>query len=91
MGISIATITNVVFTQSFKKEQIVIQSIGRALRLYEGKTKAYIFDIVDIFNRDEYAYRTKDKFKNALYKHWETRFKIYQQHEYPCDSIKIQL
>lgn len=90
-GVSINAITNVIFCQSFKKEQVIIQSIGRALRLHDEKKMAYIFDLVDVFNHDNFVAKTKSKFKNILYNHWEKRLKIYRDEEYPADSIEIQL
>lgn len=90
-GVSIDAITNIIFCQSFKKEQVIVQSIGRALRLKEGKKKAYIFDLVDIFNQDNY---NRDKFKlfqNILYNHWLKRNKIYVEEEYSFDSIEVHL
>lgn len=91
VGISIDTITNIIFTQSFKKAQVIIQSIGRSLRLYEGKNKAYIFDLVDIFNEDEYVVTRKSKFSNILFNHWKKRKKIYDKEDYPFDYININL
>lgn len=90
-GVSISTITNIIFTQSFKKAQVIIQSIGRALRLYTGKNKAYIFDLVDIFNEDEYVVTKKSKFSNILYNHWLKRKKIYDEEDYPYDFVKINM
>lgn len=90
-GVSIKAINNIIFCQSFKKAQVIIQSIGRALRLHPEKKMAYIFDLVDIFNHDDFAARTKSKFKNILYNHWLTRLKIYAEEEYPADSIELQL
>lgn len=90
-GVSIKAINNVLFCQSFKKAQIIVQSIGRALRLHPDKKMAYIFDLVDIFNHDDFSARTKSKFKNILFNHWSQRLKIYAEEEYPCDSIEIQL
>jgi len=90
-GVSIDAITNVIFCQSFKKAQVIIQSIGRALRLHPDKKMAYIFDLVDVFNHDDFSARTKSKFKNILYNHWIQRLKIYAEEEYPTDSIEIQL
>ena len=49
-GVSINAIFNVIFADSFKSEQIIIQSIGRALRLHEEKKTAIIFDLVDVFS-----------------------------------------
>ena len=36
-GINIPTIYNIVFADSFKSDQIIRQSIGRGLRLTEGR------------------------------------------------------
>jgi len=90
-GVSIDAITNVVFCQSFKKEQVVIQSIGRALRLLEGKTKAYIFDLVDIFNQDNYNKQKYRPFQNVLFNHWNKRMKIYTEEDYKFDYLEVQL
>lgn len=90
-GVSIKAINNILFTQSFKKAQVIIQSIGRALRLHPEKKMAYIFDFVDVFNHDNFAAKLKSKFKNILYNHWTQRLKIYADEEYPCDSIELNL
>lgn len=90
-GVSITSITNIIFTQSFKKHQVIIQSIGRALRLHEDKKYAYIFDLVDIFNKDEYVLKKPSKFKNILYSHYQKRLKIYNEEEYPESSMIINL
>lgn len=89
-GVSIKAITYVVFTQSFKKAQVIIQSIGRALRLHPDKVMAYIFDMVDIFRTDSFAKRTRDKFKNVLETHWEKRQQIYLEEEYPCTQLELE-
>lgn len=90
-GLSINAINNIIFTQSFKKEQIIIQSIGRALRLHKDKKMAYVFDMVDIFNRDPYDKYKGKKFKNILLTHWEKRLKIYEDEQYPADFLEIEL
>lgn len=90
-GVSIKAINNIIFTQSFKKEQVIIQSIGRALRLHPDKKFAYIFDLVDVFNHDDFSRRTKSKFKNVLFTHWEKRLRIYCDEEYPTTTLEIQL
>lgn len=90
-GVSINAINNVIFTQSFKKEQIIIQSIGRALRLHKDKKMAYIFDLVDVFNIDNFAHRIKSSFENILKSHWKKRVKIYKDEEYPYDIMEINL
>ncbi len=82
-GVSITSIFNVIFADSFKSEQIVIQSIGRSLRLHEDKKTAVIFDIVDIFDADSK--------RNILYKHFTEREKFYQKRRYPYKITKINL
>lgn len=83
-GVSIKNIHNMIFMESFKSEQIIIQSIGRALRLHKDKDIAIIFDIVDIFD-------DSTKRKNVLYQHYQERKKFYKKREYPCSELKIKL
>jgi len=82
-GVSINAIFNVIFADSFKSEQIIIQSIGRALRLHDDKKKANIFDLVDVFS-------SKDA-TNILYKHFKEREKFYIKRKYPYKITKINL
>ena len=83
VGINIKSITNVIFADSYKSDQKVRQSIGRALRLHKDKEKAIIFDIVDRFHTS---------FKNILYNHYiHRRTEIYKKQQYPFDEIKISL
>ncbi len=81
-GVSINNIFNIIFTDSFKSEQRIIQSIGRALRLFEGKTIANIFDLVDIFEKDPI---------NIFYKQSIERQGFYNERQYPFKIIKINL
>ena len=82
-GVSITAIFNVIFADSFKSEQIIIQSIGRALRLHEDKKTALIFDLVDVFNLENP--------KNMLYKHFLEREKFYNKRKYPYKITKVNL
>lgn len=83
-GVSINAIFNVVFADSAgKSEQIVIQSIGRALRKHDQKKIATIFDIVDVFDPKE--------LNNILYKHFLEREKFYNKRKYPYKIIKMNL
>jgi superfamily II DNA or RNA helicase len=82
-GVSINAIFNVIFADSFKSEQIIIQSIGRALRLHDDKKKANIFDLVDIFDPNNMS--------NILFRHFKEREKFYQKRQYPYKIIKINL
>lgn len=82
-GVNIRSITNVVFMDSYKSDQKIRQSIGRALRLHKDKDKAIIFDLVDRFHT---------AYKNILYNHYLFRKKeIYKKQEYPHDEINISL
>ena len=82
-GVNIKSITNIIFCQSFKSDQIIRQSIGRGLRLHNKKNKLIVFDIVDIFHV---------KFKTTLWKQYESRRdNIYKKQKYPFDELKIRL
>lgn len=82
-GVSINAIFNVIFADSFKSEQIIIQSIGRALRLHSDKKKANIFDLVDVFDINNMS--------NILFRHFKEREKFYIKRQYPYKVIKINL
>lgn len=82
-GVSINAIFNVIFADSFKSEQIIIQSIGRALRLHSDKKKANIFDLVDVFDTNNMS--------NILFRHFKEREKFYIKRQYPYKIIKINL
>lgn len=82
-GISIKALKNIVFCDSFKSPRIVLQSIGRALRLHKDKEngKAIIFDLVDQFH---------SSYKTILYNHYKSRRDdLYKKQEYPFDELKI--
>ncbi len=82
-GVSINAIFNVIFADSFKSEQIIIQSIGRGLRLHSDKDKVNIFDLVDIFDKDD--------LRNALYRHYLEREGFYKKRKYPYKILKVNL
>jgi len=82
-GVSINAIFNVIFADSFKSEQIIIQSIGRGLRLHSEKQKVNIFDLVDVFDKDD--------LNNALYRHYKERETFYVKRKYPFKILKINL
>ena len=83
-GVSVKNLYNVIFMESFKSEQIVIQSIGRILRLHKGKSIAQVFDIVDIFDNQSVK-------KNMLYNHYTIRKSFYDKRKYPYGELKINL
>lgn len=83
VGVSINAIFNVVFADSFKSEQIIIQAIGRSLRLHSDKKKANIFDLVDVFSSRGLV--------NILYRHFREREKFYIKRQYPYKITKFNL
>ena len=78
-GISIKKIHNIFFTESFKSEVIIRQSIGRGLRQHASKDRVVIVDFVDDIRTPEW--------QNYLYKHGKARQKIYKQEKFEY-SIK---
>ena len=82
-GVNIKAITNIIFCDSFKSAQIVMQSIGRGLRLHAEKNKLIVFDLVDIFHPE---------FKTILLRQFESRRdEIYKKQKYPFDELKVKL
>jgi superfamily II DNA or RNA helicase len=81
-GISVKNLEYLILADSSKSEKRIIQSIGRVLRLFEGKSVATIYDLVDIFEKDP---------KNAFYKHYLERQSFYEKREYPYKISKINL
>ena len=86
-GVSIKALNNVLFTESFKSKQIVLQSIGRALRQHAEKILAVVFDLVDIFDAENSVGRNV----GVLHGHYVERKAMYKDEQYPCDEVKINL
>jgi type I site-specific restriction endonuclease len=82
-GISVKNIHNIFLTESYKSEVLIKQSLGRGMRLYDGKEKVNIIDFVD-----DFSWEGKD---NYLIKHSKERIEIYkkEQFEYKIYEIKI--
>jgi superfamily II DNA or RNA helicase len=82
-GISINNIHNVYFVESYKSEKIIRQSIGRGMRLFEGKERTNIIDFVDDFTISKGN-------KNYLMKHGDERVKIYKEQGFPYKKYKVK-
>ena len=80
-GISIKKIHNIFFTESFKSEVIIRQSIGRGLRQHASKDKVLIVDFVDDIRTIEWD--------NYLYKHGKVRQSIYKQEKFEYTVKKV--
>ena len=88
-GISIKKIHNIFLTESFKKDVIIRQSIGRGLRKHESKDTLYIFDFVDDFRYMNKA--TGDNWMNYVYRHGLERRKIYREEKFPYKIHEIKI
>jgi superfamily II DNA or RNA helicase len=86
-GISIKNIHNVFFTESFKSEVIIRQSIGRGLRLHAAKEVVKIYDFID-----DFRYKIDDHdWINYIYRHGMERRKIYKEEKFPFEVQNIRL
>lgn len=79
-GVNIRNLHNAIAIASTKSIITVLQSIGRILRLNEGKIQAHWFDVVDDLS--------VGKHKNYALKHAEERLKIYQSEQFTIKTEK---
>ena len=85
-GISIKNIHNIFFTESFKSEIIIRQSIGRGLRQHHAKSHVKIFDFID-----DLRYQNDGAdWLNYVYRHGIQRRKIYKEEKFPCEVQSIR-
>lgn len=82
-GINIPSLENIIFAALNKSEIKVLQSIGRGLRLYNGKEKCNLYDLVD-----DLSYK---KHHNYLLKHGVERIKIYNSEQFKYTTIEVPL
>jgi len=82
-GISIKNIHNIFLTESYKSEVLIKQSLGRGMRLYEGKERVNIVDFVDDFSWKNNS--------NYLLKHSFERIEIYKREEFNFNLFEVKL
>lgn len=82
-GINIPSIENVIFASPSKSKIRNLQSIGRGLRLKEGKTHCNLYDIADDLHWKSY--------KNHTLKHAAERLKIYAEEQFQYKIIEVPL
>lgn len=82
-GINIKNLHNVIFAAPSKSRIRNLQSIGRGLRLAEGKDAATLFDIVDDLRIGKHV--------NFLLRHYEERVKIYNSEKFTFKQYLIDL
>jgi len=74
------------FTESFKSEVIIRQSIGRGLRKHHSKELVKIYDFID-----DFRYTGEDlNWKNYMYKHGAERRKIYEEEQFKYDVQTVK-
>jgi superfamily II DNA or RNA helicase len=82
-GINIKNLHNVVFASPSKSRVRNLQSIGRVLRVKEGKTHATLYDIADDISKNNH--------KNYTLNHLIERIKTYNEENFNYEIIDIKL
>lgn len=82
-GINIPSLENVIFASPTKSKIRNLQSIGRGLRLKDGKSYCKLFDIAD-----DLSYKA---YKNHTLKHAAERYKLYVEEEFPMQLVEVDL
>lgn len=82
-GVNIPSIENVVFASPSKSKIRNLQSIGRGLRLKNGKTHCNLFDI-----SDDLSWKSK---KNHTMNHFTERLKTYSEEQFKYKIMEIDL
>lgn len=80
-GINLPAIENLIFAHPTKSSITVIQSIGRGLRLKEGKSKCTLFDISDKFSFGKNV--------NTTYRHLGERLSTYTNQGFTFKIINV--
>jgi len=82
-GINIPSIENVIFASPTKSKIRNLQSIGRGLRLKEGKTHCNLFDIADDLHWKSW--------KNHTLRHLQDRVQIYAEEKFNYKILEVDL
>lgn len=82
-GTNIPGISNIIFASPYKSKYKVLQTIGRGLRMKDGKDECVLYDIVD-----DLKWKSKE---NTLLTHAAERMKLYSVEGFPYKIIEITL
>jgi superfamily II DNA or RNA helicase len=82
-GINIPSLENVIFASPSKSKIRNLQSIGRGLRLKDGKTKCNLFDLADDLHWKSW--------KNHTLNHAAERYKTYAEEEFKIKIVEVDL
>jgi len=77
-GMNVKNIHNIVAASSYKSKVKTLQSIGRGVRVKDGKTTVKIFDIIDDLSIDVNENGINKKYISYGMKHYKERKKIYE-------------
>lgn len=82
-GINIPSIENVIFASPSKSKIRNLQSIGRGLRLKDGKTECNLYDIADDLHWKSW--------KNHTLNHAAERYKTYVEEQFKLKMVEVNL
>jgi superfamily II DNA or RNA helicase len=82
-GINIPSIENVIFASPSKSKIRNLQSIGRGLRLKEGKSHCNLFDIADDLHWKSW--------KNHTLRHLKERVQVYSEENFSFKMLEVDL
>ena len=82
-GINIPSLENVIFASPSKSKIRNLQSIGRGLRLKDGKTTCNLFDLADDLHWKSW--------KNLTLNHAAERYKTYAEEEFKIKLVEVDL
>ena len=82
-GINIPSLENVIFASPSKSKIRNLQSIGRGLRLKDGKTTCNLFDLADDLHWKSW--------KNHTLSHAAERYKTYAEEEFKVKMVEVEL
>ena len=82
-GINIPSIENIIFASPSKSKIRNLQSIGRGLRLKEGKESCNLYDIADDLSWKSW--------KNHTLKHFSERLSIYSEEKFNYKIVEVNI
>lgn len=88
VGVNIRRIDHIIFASSYKSKILILQSIGRGLRKYDGKKFMVLWDLVDDLTLES---KKGSIHKNHIYKHYEQRLGYYDENSFKYLTCKVEL
>ena len=82
-GTNVPSIENIIFASPSKSKIRNLQSIGRGLRMKEGKTTCKLYDVVD-----NLSWKSS---KNHTLNHFGERLKIYAEEEFEFKLVELKI